>query len=130
MITKFEKYNESIKSLLVGPTKEEVWKNFGYEKGFETPEEFFLYIIDGIKIIKMNKNNKKDEIYFGKNNKIYFKYILNNNSMNVLWVSINIWNILEKIFNLKILVIKSLITDIIEEKLYLKNFIPYETGSF
>ena len=28
MITRFEKYNENIKSLLVGPTEKEVWDNF------------------------------------------------------------------------------------------------------
>jgi len=50
MITKYSKYNESIKSLLTCPSKEEVWKSFGYDKSFNTPEEFFLNVIDGMKI--------------------------------------------------------------------------------
>ena len=48
MITKFEKYNEGIKHLLVGPTKEEVYNNIYKDRldGFmnylpDSPNEFF-----------------------------------------------------------------------------------------
>ena len=52
MITKFEKYNESIKSLLVGPTKEEVLLDLKnkYSKGN----------IDFITFYKKCKNNEID----------------------------------------------------------------------
>ena len=42
MITKYNQFNESIKSLLVGPTKDEIWKNLGFNRTFDTPKEFFF----------------------------------------------------------------------------------------
>jgi len=69
MITKFEKYNESIKSLLVGPSKEDIFKNLGYDQSFETSEEFFLNVIDGIKIKEQTKY--PDSVFWEKNDKIF-----------------------------------------------------------
>ena len=51
MITKFEKFNEGINHLLVGPTKEEVWNKIGLDFfGLKTPppsvEEFIDYIFE------------------------------------------------------------------------------------
>ena len=48
MITKFEKYNESIKSLLVGPTKEEICDQFNLPYSINTPEEFLEYIMNHV----------------------------------------------------------------------------------
>ena len=45
MITKYKIYNESVKSLLVGPTIEDAWKSFGFDS-FDDPEKFFSYLID------------------------------------------------------------------------------------
>lgn len=68
MITKFETYNEGIKHLLNGPTKEEAWKSLGFDRTFETPEEYFLYLTDGVEIVSPNglyyEWKKGDKILF------------------------------------------------------------------
>jgi len=126
MITKFEQYNESIKSLLVGPTKEETkdyWKNLGYEQSFETPEEFFLYMIDGIKIYK--QTNCPDYIFWVKNNNIIFKHELKTKK---LWVDYNsIWSVLMKLFGFDFVETQSFIKDQVEKHL---NWKGLKTGTF
>ena len=76
MIIKFEQYNESIKDLMVGPTKEEVWSDLmnGKLKGLiksipDSPEDFFNEMKEGC--IKIYKD--KYGIYYGKNDKILFQ---------------------------------------------------------
>ena len=120
MILKFEQYNESIKSLLVGPSKEEIWENLGYYQSFETPEEFFLYMIDGMKIKKQTKY--PDSIFWEKNGKIIFEQDLKNND---LWVDYNsIWKILEKIFGFDNTEIDVFIEYWVEEYLDWKGLTP------
>ena len=92
MITKFEQYNEGIKHLLVGPSKDEVWKGLGYEKTFETPKEYLNYIVE--RLVKMDIGYKFRWIY--KNSDI-FQYFIDS---SILYVNEKIINILETIFNL------------------------------
>ena len=156
MITKFEKYNESIKDLLVGPnkeemlnnlktkfdngeinlidyyikcrkynlkdgpTKEEIWKYFGYNKIFDTPEEFFLYIIKNINREPFNNKNKSTVIYWKMNNETLFLQL---ESAKKLYVDCNkIWDILTKIFILPSDEIKKLISNMIEKYLEITNY--------
>ena len=101
MITKFVKYNESIKSLLVGPTKEEAWDGLmnGKLKGFINHKPLSIYdyiyqIMDGC--VEMSKD--KQNIYYGKNNIILFDQ---STVSNLLYVSREyIWIILEKMYGL------------------------------
>ena len=94
MITKFEKYNEGIKHLLVGPTKKEVWKNLGFDKPFDTPEEFIDYILNNLEYIGMIDTDfwkYKDEIYFKYNRTGNYIFYFNEK---------NIGNLLFNLFNL------------------------------
>ena len=120
MITKYNKFNESIKSLLVGPRKEEVWKSRGYDISFGTPEEFLLWVIDGMKIKEKTKDT--DYIIWEKNGKIIFEQSLKSKN---LWVEKSIWSVLEKVFGLDYDEIKSIITDVVEEHLNWNGFTPH-----
>jgi len=108
MITKFEKYNESIKSLLVGPTEEEVWKNLGYGDGFDTPEEFLIYLIKDITDMETN-----GEVYKIKNNKILFQH---NKKHKILYVNYDmLWRILQDIFKMTRGQILNFINDMVQK---------------
>jgi len=124
MITNFEKYNESIKSLLVGPTKEEVWKNLGYDEQFDTAEEFMNYIITNIKILKQNITSSV--IWVIDKTPIFIQ----NSKDNFLWVNSNkIFYILESVFNLNSRESYVLVKNIVEEKLNLYKYILTINGS-
>ena len=126
MITKYKLFNESIKSLLVGPSKEEMWKNLGYDRTFDTPKEFFLYMIDGMTIKEQNKY--PNSIFWEKNGELIFEQDLDN--MN-LWVdNKSIWKILEKVFGLRRDEVQSLINTVMEEYFNWKGFIPHKCIGF
>ena len=124
MIVKFEQYNESVKSLLVGPTKEEVWSELmnGKLKGLitsipESPEDFFNQMKEGC--IKMGKERYGSS--FGKNNvKLFWE-----NGNDYLIVSNKyIWSILENIYGLTHNETKLLIENIIKNDKKWKYLIP------
>jgi len=99
MITKFEKYNESIKSLLVGPPEEEVWKNIGSEFiGLNTPpdtvDEFLDYIFENGH--KMNKEiiNLYRWVF---NNRSVFTLLQN---MDTLYIYDKVLKILNSFYNI------------------------------
>ena len=125
MITKYKQYNESIKSLLVGPTKEEVWKSLGYDRRFDTPEEFFLYMIDGMTI----KEQTKDYILWEKDDKTIFEQDLDS---NILWVdNKSIWTVLENIFGIESNEkISYLINGIVKEHLKWMGFTPKKWNKY
>jgi len=114
MITKFEKYNESIKSLLVGPTKEEMWSKLlnGRLKGLitsipESPEDFFNQMKEGcVEIVKGWYG-----IYFGKNGIKLFQQDLKNGWLYVSYLYI--WSVYEKIYGFN----KNEIQELIEKEL-------------
>ena len=59
MITRFNGFiNESLLDKMKGKSKEDLWKSFDYDKSFNTPEEFFLDVIKGIKIKEHTKYPK------------------------------------------------------------------------
>ena len=98
MITKFEQYNESIKDLLVGPTKEEVLKNFGYEQNFETPEEFIIHLIKNSDVKKKRPLRFSNYVFIVKDDNILFR---SNTKMNDILVNTGmVWYILNIVFNL------------------------------
>jgi len=108
MITKFEKYNESIKSLLVGPTKEEVLDNLGITIP-DTPQEYIIDLID-----KSRKETINHNTYWYINNIKVFHF---NTSGRILFCSrIIVWTILSDVFGLSYNEITSVIKEIIEEK--------------
>ena len=41
MIKNYKLFTESLLNNLEGPSADEVWKNLGYEKGFDTPKNSF-----------------------------------------------------------------------------------------
>ena len=120
MITKYNKFNESIKSLLVGPTKDEVWENLGYDRTFDTPEEFLLYRIDGMKIKEQVKY--PNIIFWEKDGKIIFEQDFGN--MDLCVNDITIWSVLEKGFGLVYDEMQLLIEKFVEEHLNWKGFSP------
>ena len=69
MITKFEKYNESIKDLLVGPTEEEVWEKLGFPNTINTAEDLIIYIVNYSKVDYLTL--KSYSHYYKINNKVY-----------------------------------------------------------
>ena len=76
-LSKCKKYN-----LKGGPTDEEIWKYFGYDKTFNTPEEFFSYVVDGL--VGKPLSNYPDTIHYEKNNITYFEYLTQNR-----WLYVN-----------------------------------------
>jgi len=105
---------------LVGPSKEEIWKNLGYEKEFNTPEEFFLYMIDGIVSCKSNKY--PNSICWEKNGKTIFEQDFNYRD---LIVNKEIWNILKNVFCFDNDEVKSFIKEQVKEHLNWNGFTPH-----
>jgi len=104
---------------LVGPTKKEMRKNFGYEKGFDTPEEFFLNVIDGMKIKEQTKY--PNSILWEKNGKIIFDQNL---KFKYLFVESKlIWSVFQNVFGLNYDEIQSFIKNQVEEHL---NWMGYK----
>ena len=121
MITKFEKYNESISSLLVGPTKEEVWSELmnGKLKGLiksipDSPEDFFNQIREGC---------IKNGNLYTKNNIELFRQNLWKRYLDVSYEYI--WEIIGNVYNLTYDEIQSLIKKILITDNKWKRFIPY-----
>jgi len=125
MITKFDKYNESIKSLLIGPTKEDVWDNLFKDKlsGLitsipDSPEDFFNKMKDGC--IKMYESEYI--IYWGKNG---IKLFIQDFKNGRLWVNYKyVWSVLEKFYGLNYTETQSLIKDLLLEDTNWKGLTP------
>jgi len=54
LVRQYMKTNEGLLDKLQGPSKEEAWKQVGFDRTFETPEEYFVYLTDGIEIVSPN----------------------------------------------------------------------------
>ena len=125
MIKNYKIFTESLLDKLQGPTKDEVWKSFGYEKGFDTPEEFFLDVIKDIKVREQIKY--PESVFWEKNGKIIFEQYF---KKNILCVDYNsIWMILEKIFGLEYDETRLFIKNMVEEYLNWRGLTP-ETWLF
>jgi hypothetical protein len=123
MIKNFKQYNEGIKHLLVGPTKEDIWTDLmnGKLKGLlksipTSPEDFFNQIKEGC--VEMGENEYG--IYFGKNGTKVFHEGLKN---NILWIRYNVWSILEKIYEFDKSKIRKLIKNSLKNTKW-RNFTP------
>ena len=107
----FECLSESLLDKLEGPSKEEVFKNIGYNRENDTPESFFEHITDGIRKLKIDGNL----VYWGKNNKI----ILGQNTrLKDVYVDYkSIWIIYENVFNMSDDEIKQFILKMVKKYL-------------
>ena len=128
MIIKFEQYNESIKSLLVGPTNEEIWIPLinGDLKGLlnsipNSPEDFFLKMKDDCELIDENEKY----YYYGKNNHILFAK--NKKGYNLLVCYKYIWMYLRDIYGLNEEEIKLHIKKALIDDIKWKGFTPIVT---
>ena len=120
IIKKFNEFsiNEGVKSLLVGPNKDDVWKSFGYDRSFDTPEEFFSYVINNMKIKEQILN--PNYIFWEINGKIIFKQDLIN---KILWVDCNLIDIIfRQIFKMSNSVSYKFIIDYLEKYLKWERF--------
>ena len=120
MIKNYIQFNESLLDKLQGPSKEEVWKNLWYDKGFDTPEEFFLDVIKGIKIKKQTKF--PDSVFWEKNGEIFFEQ-----DLEIMYLRVNydtIWKIFDKGFSMEYIDIQQFIKGMVEEHLNWKGFTP------
>jgi len=129
MITNFKKYNESIKSLLVGPTKEETWIYLmnGKLKGLitsipDSPEDFFNKIKEGCS--KMGEDEYG--IYWGKNG---IKLFQQNSKKGYLRVSHKyVWSVFENIYGLNYNETKLFIMDQLVEDTNWMGLTPRNIG--
>ena len=120
MIKNYKQFNESLLNKLQGPNEEDVWKNLGYDKVFDTPEEFFLDVIKGIKV--KEQTMYPDSVIWVKNGEIVFEQDLKNME---LWVRYDtIWKVFSRIFGMEFNEIKSFIKGMVEEHLNWKGFTP------
>ena len=125
MIVKYHQFiKESLLDKLEGPTKEEVWKHYGYDITFNTPEEFFLDVINGIKIKPQTKYSQS--VFWEKNSKILFEQDFKNNMLYVDYKSI--WVIFEKIFSLQNAEIQRFLKNGVDENLNWKGLTPLNSN--
>jgi len=106
MITKYKQYNESIKSLLVGPTKDEMWKNLGYNISFNTYIEYMNYLINNLEIKNLEEDDNKIGVFLNGN-----CLFLQDNENEILLVDRKVFNILHNVFGLRIKEINNLLYD-------------------
>ena len=117
MIKNYKIFTESLLDKLQGPTKDEVWKSFGYEKGFDTPEEFFLDVIKDIKVKEQTKYPQS--IFWEKNGKLLFEQ--KKSSGWVVCDYNNIYTILRRFFDMKPSEIQNFIKIMVEKHLNWDN---------
>ena len=130
MIKKYKQFNESIKSLLKGPTKEEVWGSFGFRKTFDTPEEFLTELFSDLETTtdgEFINYNKKNKLIFEIEKNTFFS---TNGEYYALRLNHRYWDILTNIFYLgykdKLTVIKKVVKQIfnIEPKNIESIYVP------
>lgn len=105
MIMKYNKFNEGIKHLLVGPNKQEVWKNLGYDRTFDTHIEYMDYLINNL---KKGEEDEDGRICLFLNNSCLF---LRDNEAEILSVDKRVFNILHNIFGLRVKEINNMLYD-------------------
>lgn len=107
---------ESLLDKMEGPTKDEVWKNLGYEKSFESPEEFIYYIFDNLK----RKMNKLEIRWVDKFDETVIKYNVLNKRKLELYV-IEYLDLIYEIFNMGYNESKKIIVDILNKTFDIKE---------
>ena len=120
MIKNYNQFNESLLDKLEGPTKDELFKLVGYKKGYDTPEEFFLDIIDGIKVKEQSKYPQS--IFWEKKGRVIFEQDFKNNLIYVDYKSI--WFIFEIIYELQYNETQLFIKKMVEKYLNWKGLTP------
>ena len=123
MIKNFNEYtNESLLDKIEGPNKEEVWKSFGYDNIFDTPQDFLDYIFDNIKDEHFEKYG--NSTFLLKDDKILFEISYFEQRVYVEYF--DVWKILKDLFHLSIYNIDILIEDnLLKRKYYINNYKIY-----
>ena len=122
MIKNYKQFNESLLDKLEGPSIDEIFKSFDYEKGYDTPEEFFLDVIKDIKVKEQSKYPQS--IFWEKNGRIIFEQDFKNNLLYVDYDSI--WLVFEKIYELENSEIQLFINNMVEKYLKWKGLTPWK----
>jgi len=117
MIKNYKQFNEGIKHLLVGPSKEELWKYYGYDKPFDTPKEYFDSVIKDVKI--KERPHTQSSIYWEKGGKIIIQYELDT---SYLYMSKELKTVFKHIFNISADELIELFSDFVGEQLNWKTF--------
>jgi len=112
--------NESIKHLLTGPSEEEVWKSFGYNRTFDTPEEFINYILENY--TKHDGNSKTIHHFIG-HKKMFTEHIINKRNIEYSINYNNFTKIIMKIFGKNRFDAEHLLYDAFNKKINKNNFI-------
>jgi len=115
MIKNYKQYNESIRDLMVGPTKEEVWKSLGYGKPFETPIEYITFLLHNIK--KDNDDYNISDFFYKK------KYIFSQyKDINYISVNNDIIKLIRSMFRISKNKLLDLFKNEIEKRLNITNY--------
>ena len=101
---------------MVGPTKEEVWKNLGYDKTFNTTEEYFKYIFDNFQYSDKMLFYKK---WKDEDGMVVIDY--NQLTKNMDCYLSKYTEIMGKIFTLTSTEVTNIIKQFLKEKLRLSN---------
>lgn len=107
---------ESLLDKMEEPTKDEVWKKLGYEKSFESPEEFIYYIFNNLK----RKMNKLEIRWVDKFDETVIKYNVLNKRKLELYV-IEYLDLIYEIFNMGYNESKKIIVDILNKTFDIKE---------
>jgi len=118
MIKKYIQFNEGVLQHLTGPNEEEVWKEFGYDKPFNSPQEFLDYITSDLEEYK--NPTFPNSLFLRKDGKILFEIVYDSNLIYVEYF--DVYEILEKIFSMSVTQIKELITNYFTQNYYLQNY--------
>ena len=126
MIKKYKIFKESLLNKLEGPTMEEAWKNHGYDRVFNTPEEFFLYVIDGMEIKEQTKY--PESVFWEKNGKIIIEQ--NFKGKELYFEYSTFWKLFIIIFGLRDTEIQIIIKDLVKKHLNWNGLRPIWITNF
>jgi len=109
---------------LKGPSKEEVWKHLekvwsvlGYDKPFDTPEEFFENFKVGINLSEKTKFH--NSVYWGKNRKFIFKL---DRDTGYFYMCDELITIFRDLFDINYEELRNILYDFIGEQLNWRTF--------
>lgn len=119
MVKRFKQFNESLLDKIEGPSKKDVWKSLGYKRIFNTPEDFFKYMFNGVEAELIENNNFVNWV---KNDKIVFVQDLDSKELMINYE--RIWKIFRKIFFMSYSETEIFIHDMITKYLDLGDYTP------
>jgi len=119
----YDKIYEGIKHILVGPSEQEIWNYFGYDRSFVSPIQFINYIGDNLEEYK--NDDYPNCLFLKKDGKILFEIQYVHRKLYVEYF--NVWRIFKDLFMLPDFAIKNILTNFIQEKydLYYYDIFQY-----